>query len=94
VEDQSSEVYGVLWNLSEECEENLDFYEGVSNGLYEKVYIDLPEINLQNVLIYIDRTAELGKPKFGYLEKIILAAEHLGFSGEYLNVLARFKVPN
>ena len=91
VEDPSSEVYGVLWNLSEECEESLDFYEGVSSGLYEKVYLDFSECNLQNVLIYIDRTVELGKPKAGYLEKIIEASEQLGFSGEYLRGLESFR---
>jgi hypothetical protein len=34
---------------------------------------------------------ELGKPKLGYLEKIIKAAEQLGFSEEYLKKLAIFK---
>lgn len=66
-------VYGVLWKITNNDEQSLDFFEGVGFKIYNKHYI---EVELENkkvitALIYIAQNNTNGLPRKGYLEKII-----------------------
>lgn len=41
---------GALWEITDECEEALDLYEGVEGGMYRKQYFDYED---QEVLVYL-----------------------------------------
>lgn len=90
VPDGSSNVVGLLWMISPSDEAALDRYEGVEDGYYTKNELDVSEItSSQEVesLIYIAAENAIGKPRPGYLEKIVNAAQQHGFSQEYINFL-------
>ena len=80
-EKQSMKVIGIIYLISKEDEERLDKKEG-----FPKYYIkkDLPIIN---AFAYVDQTTEEGKPRDGYMEKIIKAAEYNDFPKEYITEL-------
>ena len=48
-ESTGSYVDGALWNITDECEIELDRYEGVDSGLYSKLYFDYKD---DEVLVY------------------------------------------
>ena len=76
--------------ISPSDEAALDRYEGVEDGYYTKNELDVSEItSSQEVesLIYIAAENAIGKPRPGYLEKIVNAAQQHGFSQEYINFL-------
>jgi len=77
VPDPSSDVYGVLWNLTAAHEETLDTYEGVEWGAYEKVEMAVEIISRGSfsALVYVAKDKIPGIPRDGYMEKIAAAAE-------------------
>ena len=81
VPDTSGVVYGILWNISKGDEKSLDVYEGVRCGIYRKDYVDLEtkDGKLSSVLIYIAGDSDIGYPLDGYMERIISAAEKMGY---------------
>jgi cation transport regulator ChaC len=92
VVDESALAEGLLWNLTKNDEERLDRYEGVSNGHYEKHWLDviLPNEVQTKALVYIATISDIGKPRPGYLEKIIDAAKCLEMSSSYIEHLQRW----
>ena len=84
-------VYGVVWSISGEDEAELDRYEGVSSGHYERseVGVDLSDGTSEQALVYIATDCSPGKPRPGYLEKIIAAGEAHGLPQSYLEELSR-----
>lgn len=86
VSDLSREVYGILWKITEDCEESLDVHEGVKWGTYSKTTIDVKKRRGKSVtaLIYIANNVNPGSGREGYVEKIIAAAEQRKLPSEYL----------
>jgi len=85
IPNKNSFVQGVLWSLSNECENSLDRYEGVSSGLYRKEYIPLS--NGLFALVYIASDDLSGRPRDKYLEKIIKTSNSYTFSCSYITYL-------
>ena len=73
VPDVNSMVHGLIWEISEEDELVLDKREGVSSNCYSKVDLLVKEANGKEAtcLVYIASDQSIGKPRLGYLEKII-----------------------
>ena len=93
VPDSSSNVEGLLWIITPPDEAVLDRHEGVNKGHYTKndVHVtDLISGQVVNSLIYIASNNFIGKPREGYLEKIVNAAQQHSFRQEYINFLRSY----
>lgn len=90
-QDPSGTVYGVVWDLPSEDEETLDRYEGVPR-IYSKEIVQI-EYGGTSVpmLIYIGRDGMKGRPRPGYLERIVGAAERRGLPAEYVEELKQWR---
>lgn len=92
VRDPRQTVHGVLWDLALADLRPLDRFEGIDRGLYSK--ISQPVITDQGpkrALVYVAASVEPGRPRPGYLEEILAAAQAHGFPKPYLDELARWK---
>ena len=68
VKNKKSKVLGALWNINENDENELDWYEGVDYNYYKKKYFTL---NGKKVLVYVQNVYYLKKPNSSYLHTII-----------------------
>ena len=86
VQDESSEVHGVLWRTTEEDEASLDRYEGVSAGLYSKQYLRVKSEDGDSVkaLVYVAADKSEGDSRNGYMQGIVEAAERMGLPATYV----------
>ena len=77
IPEKGSAVSGLLWNITPNCEESLDVYEGVAKGCYRKEYLPVEcGAGTIKALIYISNRAELkGKISSDYMDRVIAAAE-------------------
>jgi cation transport regulator ChaC len=89
VPDRSSAVLGLLWQISESDERSLDRYEGVESGSYRREYFDvqMPDGKKVKALVYVAADSNPGKPRPGYLERILSAAKECGLPETYLSQL-------
>ena len=89
--DPRAQVHGVLWDLALSDVRALDRFEGVDRGLYAK--INQPVITAngpRRALVYIGSGAAGGKPRPGYLEEVLHAAERAGLPATYRTEMARW----
>lgn len=89
VRDPRSAVHGLLWDLALADLRPLDRFEGVDRGLYIKINqpVIVPD-GAKRALVYAGASSESGRPKPGYLESILAAAEALGLPLAYRKELA------
>lgn len=89
VRDARFAVHGLLWDLAFADLRPLDRFEGVDRGLYIKLNqpVIVPE-GAKRALVYIGASAEPGKPRPGYMESILAAAEALDLPPAYRKELA------
>lgn len=84
VPDPAARVVGVLWSLTPACERTLDEFEEVAGALFRRdsiVFAGEPS------LVYLATDPTPGRPRPGYLEAIITAAEARGFPEDYVEEL-------
>lgn len=75
VADPSRVVMGLLWLLTAPDVVALDRSEGVAKGLYRKAYYLVDSgAGTSEALVYVATDSVPGKPRPGYLEKILAAA--------------------
>jgi gamma-glutamylcyclotransferase (GGCT)/AIG2-like uncharacterized protein YtfP len=88
VPQTTSEVYGIVWSITETCEKSLDKCEGVKYGTYTKETMNV-EIANESVpmLVYLARDSTPGSAKANYMEKIVAAAEQHKLPDKYLEEL-------
>lgn len=89
VRDPRCVVHGLLWDLAMSDLKPLDRFEGLDRGLYTK--INQPVITAsgaKRALVYVASSAVPGKPRPGYLESILVAAEAIGLPPAYRKELA------
>ena len=88
VRDPGRTVWGVLWDLALDDIPALDRYEGVAGGLYAKATLPVTTCDgVRRALIYIGRSAAPGRPRPGYLEAVLAAAEVAQLPRDYLREL-------
>jgi gamma-glutamylcyclotransferase (GGCT)/AIG2-like uncharacterized protein YtfP len=89
VPDPASTVYGMLWQLTPEDEHSLDRYEGVERGVYRKAFVEVVthDGKKTKALIYLAKNTKPGKPKPGYMERILSGAEECGLPQAYIDQL-------
>lgn len=86
-------AYGILWEISEPDEHRLDAYEEVASGLYRRAYLPietLADAERRVALVYLACDQSLGRPRAGYLEPILAAAEAHGLPQEALAEIGRW----
>jgi gamma-glutamylcyclotransferase (GGCT)/AIG2-like uncharacterized protein YtfP len=83
--DPRAEVFGVLWELSLSHVRALDRFEELDRGLYVKM---VQPVVLENIgkqaLIYVAASSQPGRPRPGYLEDVIAAAESWALPPAYI----------
>ena len=83
-------VHGVLWHLTDADLEILDRAEGVpSRYRRDRLTVQTPEGDA-SAWVYIDHRNQPGKPREGYLERIISGALHHGLPGNWVEFLRRW----
>ena len=85
---QGAGAEGVLWSISESDKATLDVYEGLESNLYSLHKMSVETCNgATQALIYIATNQDLGRPALAYMEPIVNAARHHGFSETYVQSL-------
>jgi gamma-glutamylcyclotransferase (GGCT)/AIG2-like uncharacterized protein YtfP len=90
VRDPRRVVHGVLWELALSDMPVLDRFEDVPR-LYRKV--NQPVIStsgIRRALVYVGRAIDTGRPRPGYLDDILRAAESAGLPTAYLAEMRKF----
>ncbi|HVR42333.1 MAG TPA: gamma-glutamylcyclotransferase family protein [Thermoanaerobaculia bacterium] len=89
VSEAGARVEGALWLLTPEDERSLDGFEGVADGLYRRIEVDvsLEGGGVRRAWAYAATAGGTGRPGRDYLEQIVRAARSLGFSDRYLSEL-------
>ena len=85
-------VSGVLWAVSDNHLKTLDKKEGVKLGIYKKQVKTIRIKNLEiHSIVYIATNNDIGKPRDGYLEKLLSGANHFDFGDNYSSYLQSLK---
>jgi len=86
-------VHGLLWEISEADELELDGFEGMDDGLYLKAEPEVRPLGGEPCVAMIYRAADptAGVPHPGYLEDILASAEREGLPTAYREELERWR---
>jgi len=84
-----SEVYGIVWSITEACEKSLDCCEGVKYKTYTKETVNVEIVTGKSVaaLTYLASDNTPGSTRAGYMEKIVAAAERHRLPDKYIEEL-------
>lgn len=85
-------VHGVLWRLTPRDRVTLDLWESVSSGQYwaEMLPVKLPGGKRALSLVYLARPRGAGRPKAGYMELVLAAAQTWNLPPAYIASLQRW----
>ena len=88
-------VYGIVYEISDSDERQLDAYEGVSSGSYRRELLSV-EVNgsLINCLVYVDPIENEGLPKEEYIRRINMGIEDAELPSDYVRNSIRRFVPD
>ena len=88
-------VYGVLYTLSADDEENLDRMEGVASGSYEKFELEVTmddkissdsnDLAKKNVLVYVDPRMKEGRPREEYIGRMMAGLADAQLPEDWVN---------
>ena len=89
VRDDSAEVWGVVYLCNPKAIEEMDRFEGVASGHYERIPVTVESKPGEQVeaITYVagdDFVCEAGKPSPEYLHKIVSGARHHSLPDEYV----------
>ncbi len=84
-----AEVWGVLWDVTENHLEALDGFEGVAAGIYRRIEVEVESAEgpLLAVAYQISEPAEEGPPSRIYLDLLLEGAIEFGFPGAFVETL-------
>jgi gamma-glutamylcyclotransferase (GGCT)/AIG2-like uncharacterized protein YtfP len=90
VRDPRRQVHGMLWELALSDVPTLDRFEDVPR-LYRKVNQPvIAEVGIRRALVYVGRAGDVGRPRPGYLDLVIRAAESAGLSPAEIAVMKAY----
>ena len=89
IPDKHSEVYGILWKLTDVDESKLDSYEGVHHGIYNKIFVDVKANTTKSAhaFTYVHSNAIPGFAWGEYVEEIVLIASQYKLPAKYISEL-------
>jgi gamma-glutamylcyclotransferase (GGCT)/AIG2-like uncharacterized protein YtfP len=91
LQDSSSQVHGVLWQLTPHDRRSLDAYESVETGLYRRAMLLVCRENSRGpALVYLARSSATGAPRPGYLDAVLQAACEWELPDAYIDSLRRW----
>jgi gamma-glutamylcyclotransferase (GGCT)/AIG2-like uncharacterized protein YtfP len=93
VKSDKSFVDGILWSVFPDDVKALDRYEGIAYNFYFKteITVESPQTGEQgSAIVYIASDNSFGRPRPGYLEKIVSSAERFEFHADYCAELKRW----
>ncbi len=84
-------VHGVLWRLTPRDVVMIDAWENIESGLYRQAILPVRHAGRRTLaLVYLARPSGEGRPKQGYMELVIAAAQDWGFPAPYVRSLQRW----
>jgi hypothetical protein len=85
-------VHGVLWRLTPRDRVTLDLWESVASGQYraEMLPLKLSDASRALSLVYVARPRATGRPKAGYMELVLAAAQTWKLPPAYITSLQRW----
>ena len=90
IRDPRTDVHGMLWMLALSDIPTLDRFEDVPK-LYSKVLQPVITANgIRRALVYVGRSFETGRPRPGYLNDVVRAAESAGLPGPQIIAMKRY----
>jgi len=94
-ESKLDHVEGFLYRITDANERELDKFEGVTRGLYEKHYIQMEHNGkiMKGVLVYIDPVTSEGEPQDWYITAINKGIVDAQLSPEYVMRYIRPFIP-
>jgi hypothetical protein len=92
VEEAAGEgVHGMLWAITPRDRVLLDGWENVAGGLYRAAMLPVQaEGRTRQALVYLARPRPPGRPKAGYMELVVEAAEASKLPADYIAELKRW----
>jgi AIG2 family protein len=92
---RAQSVHGVLWRITPRDRVMLDGWENVGGGLYRGETLAVRGTSgLTPALVYFARPAGEGRPKPGYIELVIAAAQEWELPPPYIRALQGFASPH
>lgn len=89
-----STVHGVMWQVTPRDEDALDRYESIATGLYDRATLPVRmQGSRKNALVYIACARGLGRPKPGYIERVVAAARDWELPERHVSAIARWGAP-
>lgn len=87
--DPTRAVHGLVWDVPLADMPALDAFEEVQSGLYVKALqsVILEAGGTRRALVYIGASTRTGRPRPGYLEGVVAAAEAAGLPAAWLREL-------
>lgn len=84
--NSGSQVWGLVWLLSEADVASLDEFEGVAEGLYQRRKLRVPDQapGRRSLEVYLGRSSERGVPVPGYIPEIVGNLSSLGAPEGYV----------
>jgi gamma-glutamylcyclotransferase (GGCT)/AIG2-like uncharacterized protein YtfP len=87
-------VLGIVYELTEIDEQNMDRFEGVDQGSYRKEILDIEVLgSVMSCLVYIDPVTEEGPSKEEYIDRINNGIRDAGFPVDYVERFLRPFIP-
>lgn len=79
-------VYGVLYEIDKKCLKELDKYEGVSKGVYNREETEVISKDGEQVraIVYIANDSTEGSPRKDHWDKILEGAQENNLPDEYI----------
>lgn len=86
-------VRGGLWRIDAEHWEALDAYEGVKEGCYKKVRMEVfleqnGTLEKKDVWLYLSNNYQYGKPTNSYQKVVLEGAKDFGLNPNYIKILS------
>ncbi|MFP6855283.1 MAG: gamma-glutamylcyclotransferase family protein [Opitutales bacterium] len=94
VDDPSEQTLGCLWELSDEDWSELDRYEGVSAGYYDRVDCEVIRMDSEervSAIAYRATNEIPGIPNPPYADAVIHGAVQIGLPKEYLGMIEAWR---
>jgi len=95
VPDPQARTHGVVWEIARRDERMIDRFEGVGEHVYRKrllpvhLHVEPGEAALP-CLVYVAAHFEAGRPREGYMERVLAAARRRHLPAPYLAELRRW----
>ncbi len=81
-------VHGVLWRLTPRDRVSLDTWENIAGGLYSAATLPvLAKGRRIPALVYLARRRRAGRPRAGYMELVLEAADAWSLPADYIATL-------